>query len=103
VAQKLSLPYGLMGIKIRQLIFLLRVYLSTSLKLLTIHNKWQKKPLKSGLRIIFNHMERLSNKSKEELLQVKDDYIKKYIGDFDKPLGYKQELKKLDRLIEVKD
>jgi hypothetical protein len=48
-------------------------------------------------------MERLSNKSKEELLQVKDDYIKKYIGDFDKPLGYKQELKKLDRLIEVKD
>ncbi len=47
-------------------------------------------------------MERLSNKSKVELLQIKDDYIKKYIGDFDKPLGYKQELRNLYRLIAAK-
>ena len=47
-------------------------------------------------------MERLADKTKEELIKIKDAYVKKYIGDFDKPLGYKQELKNLDRLIAAK-
>lgn len=44
----------------------------------------------------------LSEKSKEELLVVREQYIGKYIGDFDKPYNYKNELKRLDKLIESK-
>ena len=47
-------------------------------------------------------MERLAGKTKKELMKIKDEYVKKYIGDVDKPLGYKQELKNLDRLIAAK-
>jgi len=36
-------------------------------------------------------MERLADKTVEELKQIREDYIKKYIGDFNKPLGYKIE------------
>lgn len=48
-------------------------------------------------------MERLANKTVEELKQIREDYVKKYIGDFDKPFGYKSELKNLDRLIAAKE
>ncbi len=27
-------------------------------------------------------MERLADKTKEELIKIKDEYVKKYIGDF---------------------
>ena len=47
-------------------------------------------------------MERLADKTVYELKKIREDYVKKYIGDFDKPFGYKSELKKLDRLIAVK-
>jgi hypothetical protein len=47
-------------------------------------------------------MESLGNKRKEQLIKIKSDYIKKYIGDFDKPLGYKQEISNLTRLINSK-
>lgn len=47
-------------------------------------------------------MEKLSDKTVEELKQIREDYVKKYIGDFDKPFGYKSELKNLDRLIAAK-
>ena len=47
-------------------------------------------------------MERLADKTVEELKQIRKDYVKKYIGDFDKPFGYKSELKNLDRLIAAK-
>lgn len=47
-------------------------------------------------------MKRLADKTVEELKQIREDYVKKYIGDFDKPFGYKSELKNLDRLIAAK-
>ena len=47
-------------------------------------------------------MELLVNKTREQLIEVKDNYIKKYIGDFDKPIGYKQELRNLTKLIDSK-
>ena len=47
-------------------------------------------------------MERLENKSVEELKQIRDDYVKKYIGDFDKPTDYELNLKILDRTIRAK-
>lgn len=47
-------------------------------------------------------MERLADKTKDDLIKIKDNYIKKYIGDFNKPLGYKRELKNLDTLIKAK-
>ena len=47
-------------------------------------------------------MERLADKTVDELKKIREDYVKKYIGDFDKPFGYKSELKNLDRLIEAK-
>lgn len=47
-------------------------------------------------------MERLADKTKEELIKIRDEYIKKYIGDFDKPIRYRQELRNLDRLISAK-
>jgi hypothetical protein len=47
-------------------------------------------------------MEALTNKTKEQLIKVKSDYVKKYIGDFDKPIGYKQEISNLTRLINSK-
>ena len=48
-------------------------------------------------------MERLVDKTVKELKQIREDYIKKYIGDFYKPFGYKSELKNLDRLIAAKE
>ena len=47
-------------------------------------------------------MKRLADKTVEELKQIREDYVKKYIGDFDKPFGYKSELKYFDRLIAAK-
>lgn len=47
-------------------------------------------------------MELLANKTRKQLIHIKDNYIKKYIGDFDKPIGYKQELRNLTKLIESK-
>jgi len=47
-------------------------------------------------------MERLAEKTVEELKEIRKQYVGKYIGDFDKPFGYKSELKNLDRLIEAK-
>ena len=47
-------------------------------------------------------MERLADKTVYELKKIREDYVKKYIGDFDKPFGYKQVLKNLDRLIAAK-
>lgn len=47
-------------------------------------------------------MERLADKTKEELIKIREKYVAKYIGDFDKPFGYKSELKNLDRLIATK-
>ncbi len=67
--------------------------------------KWKYKPNKA-LIIYFvlncKIMERLANKTVEELKQIREDYVKKYIGDFNKPFGYKSELKNLDRLIAAK-
>ena len=47
-------------------------------------------------------MERLVDKTVVELKQIREDYVKKYIGDFNKPFGYKSELNSLDRLIAAK-
>ena len=47
-------------------------------------------------------MERLQNKSLQELKQIRDKYIKKYFGDFNKPTDYKLNLKILDRTIRAK-
>ena len=48
-------------------------------------------------------MAKLADKTIEELKQIREDYVKKYIGEFDKPFGYKSELKNLDRLISAKE
>jgi len=47
-------------------------------------------------------MERLADKSVEELKKIREDYVKKYIGDFDKPTNYASTLFHLDRLIMAK-
>ena len=47
-------------------------------------------------------MVRLADKSVKELEEIREQYVGKYIGDFDKPFNYKQELKQLDRLIRAK-
>jgi hypothetical protein len=47
-------------------------------------------------------MERLADKTVEELRQIREDYLKEYIGDFNKPFGYETKLKNLDRLIVAK-
>ncbi len=47
-------------------------------------------------------MERLAEKTVEELKEIREQYVSKYIEDFDKPFAYKSELKNLDRLIAVK-
>ena len=44
----------------------------------------------------------LEDKTTAELKQIKEDYVSKYIGDFDKPFNYKQQLIELDRLINAK-
>ena len=48
-------------------------------------------------------MERLANKSVKELKEIREQYIKTYIGDFNKPGNYKQELNQLDKLIAQKE
>ena len=48
-------------------------------------------------------MERLANKSAEELKEIREQYIGQYIGYFNKPWNYKQELKQLDKLIAQKE
>ena len=48
-------------------------------------------------------MEKLANKSVKELNEIREQYIGQYIGDFNKPLNYKQELKQLDKLISQKE
>jgi hypothetical protein len=47
-------------------------------------------------------MENLGNKSKEELLKIKNEYVKRYIGDFNKPTEYNLNLKILNRTIQAK-
>jgi len=47
-------------------------------------------------------MENLDKKTKVELLEIKNEYVKKYIGDFDKPIGYKQKISNLTKLINKK-
>jgi hypothetical protein len=47
-------------------------------------------------------MEKLAEKTVEELKQIREDYVKKYIGDFDKPADYASTLFHLDRLIMAK-
>lgn len=47
-------------------------------------------------------MERLADKTKEELIELREDYVKKYIGDLKKPSNYKTQLFALDRLIRAK-
>jgi len=48
-------------------------------------------------------MERLANKSVKELKEIREQYIGQYIGDFNKPWNYEQELKQLDKLIAQKE
>ena len=48
-------------------------------------------------------MEKLANKSVKELKEIREQYIGQYIGDFNKPWNYKQELKQLDKLIVQKE
>ena len=50
----------------------------------------------------FKIMERLADKTKEELIKIREDYVSKYIGDFDKPSNYRTQLLVLDRLIRAK-
>jgi len=45
---------------------------------------------------------KLAEMTKKELLQAREDYVGRYIGDFDKPLNYINELKRMDKLIELK-
>ena len=47
-------------------------------------------------------MERLGNKSIEELKKIRNDYVEKYIGNLHKPTCYKLNLKMLDRTIRAK-
>ena len=47
-------------------------------------------------------IEKLTDEAQVQLIEIKDNYIKKYIGDFDKPIGYKQELRNLTKLIDSK-
>lgn len=47
-------------------------------------------------------MERLADKTVEELKQIREEYVKKHIGDFDKPINYERTLLHLDRLIAAK-
>ncbi len=47
-------------------------------------------------------MERLADKTKEELIKIRENYVGKYIGDFKKPSNYKTQLLVLDRLIRAK-
>ncbi len=54
------------------------------------------------LLAIFKIMKRLEDKTVDELKKIREDYAKKYIGDFNKPFGYKCVLKTLDRLIAAK-
>ena len=47
-------------------------------------------------------MERLADKTAEELKKIREEYVKKHIGDFDKPIDYTRTLLHLDRLIMAK-
>jgi len=47
-------------------------------------------------------MEQLSKMSAQELIKIREEYVKKYIGDIDKPFNYTSELKNIDRLIKAK-
>ena len=47
-------------------------------------------------------MGRLADKTKEELIKIRQNYVGKYIGDFKKPSNYKTQLLVLDRLIRAK-
>ena len=48
-------------------------------------------------------MERLEDKTVEQLKEIREQYIGEYIGDFNKPWNYKQKLKQLDELIAEKE
>jgi len=41
--------------------------------------------------------------SVSQLKEIREQYIGQYIGDFNKPWNYKQELKQLDKLIAQKE
>ena len=44
----------------------------------------------------------LGNMTRDELIKVREDYLGKWMGDFDKPLDYRMQLKRLDKLIQNK-
>ena len=50
-----------------------------------------------------NKIKNQSDKTVEELKQIREDYINKYIGDFDKPSNYTKTLFYLDRLVRAKE
>ena len=45
----------------------------------------------------------INNKTQSELIKIKDDYVKKYIGDFNKPINYKEQLDMLNKAISLKN
>lgn len=47
-------------------------------------------------------MELFGNKTIEELIEIREQYIGKYIGDINKPHNYKNELERLNKLIAAK-
>ena len=47
-------------------------------------------------------MDRLAKSSLKELIELKEDYIKTYIGDTQKPWGYLTRLQRLKNLINSK-
>lgn len=44
-------------------------------------------------------MEKLYSKSLEELKEIRENLVKRYIGDFNKPIDYKQRLERIDKRI----
>jgi len=48
-------------------------------------------------------MKNLSNKTIEQLKEIRLEYVGQYIGDFDKPSDYTEQLVELDIMIESSD
>lgn len=44
----------------------------------------------------------MENKTKEELIKMREAYVAKHIGNYNKPCEYKEDLQKLDKLIATK-
>ena len=43
------------------------------------------------------------NKTKEELIKQREDLIKRYIGDFNKPHGYFNELEQIEHELLIRE